>query len=64
VYLQYKDVALLERHYPAMAAYMDYVETTIDPKTGKTLIFCPLSVSPNNSLSIRRFMQPPEPFRQ
>ena len=33
-YLQYKDVALLERHYPAMAAYMDYLETTIDPKTG------------------------------
>ncbi|MBI5084702.1 MAG: family 78 glycoside hydrolase catalytic domain [Acidobacteria bacterium] len=34
VYLQYKDAALLERHYPAMAAYMDYLETTIDPKTG------------------------------
>ncbi|MGD0775255.1 MAG: family 78 glycoside hydrolase catalytic domain [Candidatus Solibacter sp.] len=33
-YLQYNDVALLERHYPAMAAYMDYLETTIDPKTG------------------------------
>jgi alpha-L-rhamnosidase len=34
VYLQYKDVGLLERHYPAMAAYIDYLETTIDPKTG------------------------------
>jgi alpha-L-rhamnosidase len=33
-YLQYKDVGLLERHYPAMAAYVDYLETTIDPKTG------------------------------
>ena len=33
-YLQYNDVALLDRHYPAMAAYMDYLETTIDPKTG------------------------------
>lgn len=34
VYLQYKDIALLERHYPAMVAYMNYLETTIDPKTG------------------------------
>jgi alpha-L-rhamnosidase len=34
VYLQYKDAALLERHYPAMAAYANYLETTIDPKTG------------------------------
>jgi len=34
VYLQYKDAGLLERHYPAMAAYIDYLETTIDPKTG------------------------------
>jgi alpha-L-rhamnosidase len=33
-YLQYRDVGLLERHYPAMAAYMAYLETTIDPKTG------------------------------
>jgi len=33
-YLQYQDVGLLERHYPAMAAYMDYLETTIDPNTG------------------------------
>ena len=35
-YLQYNDVGLLERHYPAMAAYIDYLETTIDPKTGFT----------------------------
>jgi alpha-L-rhamnosidase len=34
VYLQYKDVELLERHYPAMVAYADYLETTLDPKTG------------------------------
>jgi len=34
VYEQYRDVALLERHYPAMVAYMNYLETTIDPKTG------------------------------
>jgi len=33
-YLQYGDLALLERHYPAMAAYIDYLETTVDPKTG------------------------------
>ena len=33
-YLQYKDVGLLERHYPAMVAYVDYLETTISPKTG------------------------------
>ena len=33
-YLQYKDLRLLETHYPAMAAYVDYLETTIDPKTG------------------------------
>ena len=35
-YLQYNDVGLLERHYPAMAAYIDYLETTIDPQTGFT----------------------------
>ncbi|HLK64723.1 MAG TPA: family 78 glycoside hydrolase catalytic domain [Bryobacteraceae bacterium] len=35
-YLQYKDVGLLERHYPAMAAYMAYLESTLDPKTGLT----------------------------
>jgi len=34
VYRQYKDIALLEHHYPAMVAYLDYLETTIDPKTG------------------------------
>ena len=34
VYLQYKDKAILERHYPAMVAYADYLETTLDPKTG------------------------------
>ena len=33
-YLQYNDTALLERHYPAMAAYADYLETTLDPQTG------------------------------
>lgn len=33
-YLQYADRGLLERHYPAMAAYIEYLETTIDPKTG------------------------------
>jgi len=33
-YLQYKDTALLDRHYSAMAGYIDYLETTIDPKTG------------------------------
>ncbi len=35
-YQQYNDVGLLERHYPAMAAYVDYLETTIDPATGFT----------------------------
>lgn len=33
-YLQYKDTGLLALHYPAMAAYIDYLETTLDPKTG------------------------------
>ena len=33
-YQQYKDRGLLERNYPAMAAYMAYLDTTIDPKTG------------------------------
>ncbi len=33
-YLQYRDAGLLEQHYPAMAAYVAYLETTIDPKTG------------------------------
>ncbi len=34
VYQQYKDVGLLEEHYPAMVRYIEYLETTIDPKTG------------------------------
>jgi alpha-L-rhamnosidase len=33
-YEQYGDVGLLEEGYPAMVKYMDYLETTIDPKTG------------------------------
>jgi alpha-L-rhamnosidase len=33
-YLQYKDVALLEQHYSAMAAYAAYLEKALDPKTG------------------------------
>jgi len=33
-YLQYKDTELLGQHYPAMVAYMNYLETTIDPKSG------------------------------
>jgi alpha-L-rhamnosidase len=33
-YLQYKDSGLLTGHYPAMVKYIDYLETTIDPKTG------------------------------
>lgn len=35
-YRQYKDVTLLEQHYPAMTAYLDYLESTVDPKTGLT----------------------------
>jgi alpha-L-rhamnosidase len=35
-YLQYKDTGLLLRHYPAMKAYSEYLETTVDPKTGLT----------------------------
>lgn len=34
VWQQYGDKKLLEEHYPAMVRYMDYLETTIDPKTG------------------------------
>ena len=34
VYLQYKDLVILEHHYPAMVAYANYLETTLDPKTG------------------------------
>jgi alpha-L-rhamnosidase len=33
-YQQYNDVALLEEHYDAMVAYIDYLETTINPETG------------------------------
>jgi alpha-L-rhamnosidase len=33
-YLQYRDVGLLEQHYPAMARYMAYLDTTIDATTG------------------------------
>jgi len=33
-YLQYGDKGILEEHYPAMVKYIDYLETTIDPKTG------------------------------
>ncbi|WP_346861089.1 family 78 glycoside hydrolase catalytic domain [uncultured Draconibacterium sp.] len=36
VYLQYNDVALLEEHYDAMLAYIDYLGTTINPETGIT----------------------------
>jgi len=34
VYQQYGDKGLLEQHYASMAAYLDYLETTIDPATG------------------------------
>jgi len=34
VYQQYGDLGLLEQHYPAMAAYVDYLQTTIDATTG------------------------------
>ena len=33
-YLQYNDVGLLERHYPAMAAYIDFLQSTLNPQTG------------------------------
>jgi len=36
VYQQFNDVTLLEEHYDAMVAYIDYLETTIDPETGIT----------------------------
>ncbi|WP_163714828.1 family 78 glycoside hydrolase catalytic domain [Mangrovibacterium lignilyticum] len=36
VYQQYNDVALLKEHYDAMVAYIDYLETTINPETGIT----------------------------
>lgn len=31
---QYNDVELLKEHFEAMKAYADYLQTTIDPKTG------------------------------
>ncbi|MBA4182283.1 MAG: alpha-L-rhamnosidase, partial [Anaerolinea sp.] len=34
VYMQYGDTGILEQNYAAMAAYIDYLKTTIDPKTG------------------------------
>lgn len=34
VYLQYNDIRLLEEHYSAMAAYMDYLQTKINKDTG------------------------------
>ena len=34
VYLQYDDLSILEEHYDAMTAYMDYLQTTINPETG------------------------------
>jgi alpha-L-rhamnosidase len=36
VYRQYRDVHLLEEHYDAMVAYIDYLEGTVDEKTGIT----------------------------
>ncbi len=33
-YLQYGDRGLLERHYPAMVAYVAYLAGTVDPKSG------------------------------
>ncbi len=36
VYQQYNDETLLEEHYDAMVAYIDYLETTLDPETGIT----------------------------
>ncbi|MBN2482550.1 MAG: family 78 glycoside hydrolase catalytic domain [Bacteroidales bacterium] len=34
VYQQYNDIDILAGHYDAMVAYIDYLETTIDPETG------------------------------
>ena len=33
-YMQYNDVGLLEEHYEAMAAYVDYLLTTSNEETG------------------------------
>ncbi len=35
-YQQFNDVALLEEHYDAMVAYIDYLETTLNTETGIT----------------------------
>ena len=35
-YQQYNDLALLKEHYNAMVAYIDYLQTTINPETGIT----------------------------
>lgn len=37
VYQQYNDLSLLEEHYEAMVAYIDYLETTISETTGVIL---------------------------
>ena len=34
VYHQYNDVGILEEHYDAMMAYINYIETIINPKSG------------------------------
>lgn len=34
VYMQYDDKGILEQNYAAMAAYIDYLETTINPQSG------------------------------
>ncbi|MFM2287676.1 MAG: hypothetical protein RL684_819, partial [Pseudomonadota bacterium] len=34
LYQQYGDVELLREHYPAMVAYVDYLQATLDPASG------------------------------
>lgn len=34
VYQQYNDLELLREHYPAMKAYIEYIQTTLSPETG------------------------------
>ncbi len=34
VYQQYNDLELLREHYPAMKAYIQYIQTTLSPETG------------------------------
>ena len=36
-YQQYGDTTLLEQHYPAMKAYVDYLESTVNPADGLVL---------------------------